>query len=460
MTNDGTFSPPRWLPTGAAITVSMLLSVVLFACTSESPSDAPNPADPAASTAAAQPADPSLCDDDDGGLQLPEGFCATVVADSLGPTRHLAVDADGDVYAAVREVTDGGGIVALRDTDGDYQADVQEYFGDTGGTGIGLHNSHLYFGPDTGVWRYAFEGDELVPSGEKEVIVTGFPEQDQHAVKPFAFDGDGRMYVNVGAPSNACQQQMRTPGSEGQDPCPQLERQAGIWAFADDEAGQTQMGDGSRYATGIRNAVAITWNDAADNLYVMQHGRDQLHSLFPDLYTQQESAVLPAEEFFKVDEGDDFGWPYCYYDGAFDDQKELAPEYGGDGSSVGRCDSFENPLVAFPGHWAPNGLIFYDGNQFPEKYRNGAFIAFQEPWNRAPFPQQGYNVGFVEMDGAQPAQNDYTVFADGFAGTDSRDSPGNADYRPTGFALGPDGSLYVSDDQQGRIWRISYVGTE
>ena len=398
-----------------------------------------------------------VCADDDGSLMLPEGFCASVVADSLGTVRHITVNENGDVYAALRGEPEGGGIVALRDTDGDGTADVEERFGASGGTGIGLHNGYLYFAPDSAVWRYELSEGELVPTGEREVVASGFPAQRQHAVKPFAFDGDGNMFVNVGAPSNACQEEMRTAGSPGLDPCPQLERQGGIWRFSDSQLGQTQQDDGRRYATGIRNAVALTWNDADGSLFVVQHGRDQLHMLWPDRFTQQEGTDQPAEEFVAVEEGDDFGWPYCYYDWQ-KDQKVLAPEYGGDGDEVGRCDQFEDPIVAFPGHWAPNDVLFYQGDHFPMKYRNGALIAFHGSWNRTP-RQDGYIVAFVPFSDGSPS-GEYETFADGFAGEgDWRPQrPGDAEYRPMGLAVGPDGSLYISDSQQGRIWRVVYRG--
>jgi glucose/arabinose dehydrogenase len=400
----------------------------------------------------------SACAPNDGSLDLPDGFCATVVADTLGPTRHLAVAENSDVYAALDTTVKGHGVMALRDTTGDFTADRIEYFIDAAGSGLRLRDGYLYFGPHTAVWRYRRQPGELVPSGEKEVVVTGYPEQPTHDAKSITFDGEGHLYVNVGAPSNARMEKTRTKGSPGLDPCPQLEMRAGVWRYDADALDQVHPNGGTRYATGIRNVNALRWDDGVDNLYAVQHGRDQLHTFFPELYTQKESAELPAEEFFRVDEGDNFGWPYCYYDWT-QEKKVLMPEYGGDGETVGRCDHFEDPIQAFPGHWAPNDLLFYTGDAFPKQYRDGAFIAWRGSWNRALLPQQGYKVTYSPFDGKRPAGDD-EVFADGFAGADTLQSAGDAEYRPTGLAVGPKGSLYVSDDAQGRIWRITYVSTD
>lgn len=400
-------------------------------------------------------AGPPACDDDDGGLKLPEGFCALVVADRLGRARHLAVDADGDVYVALREAAPGGGTLALRDGDGDGRADVVKAFGDHPGTGIAIAGDELYVASDTAVHRYRLPEATLVPEGPPETVVAGFPRQRQHAAKAIALDGEGGLYVNVGAPSNACQRQTRTPGSPGMDPCPQRERQAGVWRFDARATGQ-RPGDGQRYGAGIRNAVALDWSPRTGALLVVQHGRDQLAQLWPQLYDEAQNARLPAEELLRVDPGDDFGWPYCYYDGQAG-RRVLAPEYGGDGESVGRCGGFEPPLLAFPAHWAPNDLLLYTGDQFPGRYRGGAFVAFHGSWNRAPYPQQGYRVSFVPFEGGQPAGS-HETFADGFAGAARIASPAQARWRPMGLAQGPDGSLYVSESVTGRIWRILYRG--
>lgn len=393
---------------------------------------------------------------DNGGITLPDGFKAVVVADTIGAARHIAVRDNGDIYVALRHPKNGGGIAAMRDTDGDGKADVIKYFGEEGGTGIGIHDGYLYFSPDTALYRYPLKEGQLVPSEPYQVVISGFPVQHQHAPKTFTFDNDENVYVNVGAPSNACQEQDRTKGSPGQDPCPLLKRHGGIWQFKANKLGQTQVDDGHRYATGIRNAVANAWKPDVNKLYILQHGRDQLHQLWPDLYTEEESAILPAEEFFKVEDGDNFGWPFTYYD-QVKGKKLLNPEYGGDGEKVGRAAQYEKPIMGFPGHWAPDGLLFYTGTQYPSRFKNGAFIAFHGSWNRAPLPQAGYKIVYVPFDGELPSDG-YKTFADGFKGAETLDSPGDAKHRPVGLSQGPDGSLYVTDDQNGRIWRIVYTG--
>lgn len=392
--------------------------------------------------------------ENNGGITLPDGFKAVVVADSVGSARHITINRNGDIYVALDQPHNGKGIAALRDKNGDGVADVKKYFGQYTGTGIDIYQGYLYFGSDTSIVRYKMNEGELLPNLTPQVVVSGFPVQNQHAVKPFTFDQSGNMYVNIGAPSNACQEKMRTPGSPGQDPCPQLESHGGIWQFDATETGQTLQNDGERYATGIRNAVALDWNTHTDQLFVVQHGRDQLHALWPDYYTVEENASQPGEEFFRVHKGDNFGWPYTYYDWK-KQQKMIAPEYGGDGETPADKGTYENPIMAFPGHWAPNDLIFYQGSQFPSQYKYGAFIAFHGSWNRAPKPQQGYKVVFVPFDGENPS-GDYMAFADNFANKDTLISPNNALYRPMGLAEYPDGSLVIVESRQGKIWRVVY----
>lgn len=396
-------------------------------------------------------------DADNGGLILQDGFGAITVAAETGKARHLAVNSNGDVYVKLSALnSNGNGIVVLKDTDNDGRSDSQTGFGNYTGTGIYIKDGFLYASSDEAIYRYRIGGNnEIENPNAPETIVSGLFKGNQHASKSITLDNNNNIYVNIGAPSNACQVQDRTPGSPGQNPCPLLQNSGGIWQFKANQTGQTQA-QGIRYATGIRNVVGLDWNSASNDLYVMQHGRDQLSFLFPNLFTDSQSAELPSEEFLRVKQGMDFGWPYCYYD-HFQNKKVLAPEYGGDGKIEGQCGTKERPLLAFPGHWAPNALMFYTGNQFPSRYKNGAFIAFHGSWNRAPLRQGGYIVVFVPMDNGVPS-GEPEVFADGFTGADELTDPDQARHRPMGLAQGPDGSIYISDSQKGRIWRIIYTG--
>jgi glucose/arabinose dehydrogenase len=201
----------------------------------------------------------------------------------------------------------------------------------------------------------------------------------------------------------------------------------------------------------------MDWDHQSNSLFAVMHGRDQLSFLWPDYFDDKQSAELPGEEFLQIDDGDDFGWPFCYYDG-FKNQKVLAPEYGGNGEEIGLCADKKDPVMAFPAHYAPNDLIFYQGDLFPERYKNGAFVTLHGSWNRAPEPQQGYLVAFVPFEGGRPS-GDWEIFADGFAQVETVKGPNDAQHRPMGLAEGPDGSLYITDSVKGTIWRITYSGT-
>jgi glucose/arabinose dehydrogenase len=404
------------------------------------------------------PADP-----DNGGLVLPKGFSATVVVDSLqGAARHIAVNQNGDIYVKLRFVQEEGGNAALRDTDGDGKADSIRHFATyenegNYGTAMRIHQDYLYYSTEMKVYRQKLDDSQLVPESEIELVLLDDHAhgRHEHIAKPISFDEAGNMYVPYGAPSNCCQEPKRTPGQPGMDPCPQLEDHAGIWKFEAGKIGLTQR-DGEKFATGMRSIVAMDWNSDDQELYAVVHGRDDLLRLFADRFSPWQSALLPSEEFVQVSKDADFGWPYCFYD-QLQGKKVLNPEYGGDGKKVGRCGAYSLPIMGFPGHWAPNDLHFYQGNQFPERYRNGAFIAFHGSTNRAPYPQSGYFIGFVPFKGGKPS-GEWEIFADGFAGVDPIVNVSDAAYRPMGIATGPDGSLYLADTEKGKIWRVMYQG--
>jgi glucose/arabinose dehydrogenase len=391
------------------------------------------------------------CAPDNGGITLPPGFCATIFADSVPGPRHLLVAPNGDVFVALQS----GGVMSLRDQNGDGVADERHKFGEGHASEVALFDGYLYTENGADILRYRLATGALEPTGEVEQVVVGLPTGG-HGAKTFTIARDGSLYVNIGSRTNACQSKDRILEVPGVDPCTELETRAGIWRFDARKLHQTQA-QGEHFARGIRNSVAITINPHDGDLWVMQHGRDQLGgggADWPKLFTNEQGAEKPAEELFHVQRGDDFGWPYCYFDPELK-KKVLAPEYGGDGKTVGRCESKKGDIAYFPAHWAPNGLLFYTGSMFPPHYREGAFIAFHGSWNRAPLPQAGYKIVFQPLKNGR-ADAAYEIFADNFAPnlTLPRSTAASGNRRPTGLAQGPDGALYITDDTMGRIWKV------
>jgi glucose/arabinose dehydrogenase/cytochrome c5 len=407
------------------------------------------------------------CPSGDSGITLPPGFCATVFADNIGHARHLVVAPNGVVYVNTwsgryygNDTPPAGGfLVALQDTRGNGHADVNIRFGQTvadgsaGGTGIALYNGALYAEVNDRIVRYALPAGTVAPTTPPEVILSGLPLTGDHPMHPFAIDARGNMYVDLGSATNSCQVKNRTLESPGINPCTELETRAGTWRYDANRTGQ-RFSPAERFVTGLRNGEGFAFGPAGE-IYATMHGRDQLSENWPKLYRPEEGPNLPAEELVRLEQGADYGWPECYFDGP-QQKLVLAPEYGGDGGkAVGPCAQKQAPIVSFPAHWAPNDLALYNGHQFPNAYQGGAFIAFHGSWNRAPYPQGGYNVVFQPLADGKASGN-FIVFADGFAGAVKE--PGQAAHRPSGLAVAPDGALYISDDSHGRIWRVTFQG--
>ena len=446
----------------------LAVASVLTACADQV--NTPTVAAPTSSAVADRSANNVQCAPDNAGLTLPPGFCALVVADltlngSPAAARHLVITPSGDIFVAINAPGNrqpAFGIIGLRDRDGDGRADEQSQFSpNLGGSGLALEENRLYFGANDRVLRYHLAAGRLTPEGDAEVVVSGLPATGDHISKDVALASGNRLFVNLGSATNSCQVVNRVAQSPGIFPCPELPIRAGVWLFDARGNNQTEA-SGEHYATGYRNLVSITVNPRNNEVYAVQQGRDMLFENWPQFFTAQQDSALPAEEMVRIARGSNNGWPYCFFDADFEHKKLLAPEYGGNGHIVVGpqgidCSSFNQPLATFGAHWSPETMLFYTGAQLPSHYRNGAFVAFHGGFDRAPFPNEGFQVDFVPFGENGLPSGASETFADGFAGPGTP-LPAAAAHRPVGLAVGPDGSLYVSDDRGGRIYRIVFRG--
>ena len=216
------------------------------------------------------------CAPDNAGLKLPAGFCATIFADSVGGARELTVAPNGDVIVSTQAGRGGraGGVVILRDADKNGEAEVrQTYASGFSSSHVALFDGYLYTEAapagggrgapgepppaGTAIVRYAYKPGDMTPTGAPDTIVMNLPRVPGHATRNFAIASDGSMYVNVGSPSNSCQETDRKPNVPGKDPCTELDTRAGIWTFDARKKNQTQSAS-NHFAKGIRNAVGIS----------------------------------------------------------------------------------------------------------------------------------------------------------------------------------------------------------
>jgi len=382
-------------------------------------------------------------------LTAPEGFSVNEIGKDLGAVRHLTVAKNGAIYANRSVVKEKGkAIIMLKDNKDDSTYDQQE-FGDFPGTGILAKDDFLYASSNSGVYRYALnDNHEIIDTNTPEKIVGGLKDMGADNAKPFTIDNENNLYVTIGSWNDACRDKET---KKGIIPCALLDSAGGIWKFKTNQLNQTYA-DGSRYVTGLKNAVGLTWNTKTNSLFATDHGRGGLSNFYPDVYTSKQNDELPSETFYELNENDNAGWPSTYYDHQ-QNKRVLAPEYGGDGEKTSD-EKFIEPIVAFPAHLGPNDVLFYTGDMFPEKYKNGAFIAFH---NQSKEIKKGFFIAFVPFKNGKP-EGDWEVFLDNFAGFDLA-NPTKSEglkHRPCGLAEGPDGALYVADDFGGSIFKITF----
>jgi len=315
---------------------------------------------------------------------------------SLSPSGTLFVGTRGE-----------GKLYALIDSTGDMKADRIYLLADGlhMPNGVAFHEGDLYVAEVDRILRYTEIESRLDNPPNPEIISTAYPEDEHHGWKFIAFGPDGKLYVPVGAPCNICR--------------PVNDIYASITRLNPDGTGQEII------AHGVRNTVGFDWHPKTGELWFTDNGRDWL------------GEDIPPDELNRLGAfGQHFGYPFCHGKAIQD------PDYGQDID----CSNYIPPAQELGPHVAALGMRFYHGQQFPERFRNGIFIAEHGSWNRkVPI---GYRVMFVAFEGNQPVS--YEVFAEGWL----RD--GIASGRPVDVEMLPDGSLLVSDDKAGQIYRISY----
>ncbi|MDP8922741.1 MAG: sorbosone dehydrogenase family protein [Chloroflexota bacterium] len=338
-------------------------------------------------------------------LQLPPGFRIETFASDLPGVRFMTIGPNGELYATlVRR----GEIVRVPDRDGDGRADGAEVVAEglNAPHGIVFHYGALYVGETNRVSRLTDADGDGVYEGHE--VLADLPSGRGHSARTLGFGPDGMLYVSVGSSCNVCNEED--------------ERRAAILQMAPD-------GSGARiYARGLRNAVGFVFHPATGELWATNNGRDMLGD------------DEPPETINVVHDGDDFGWPRCI------NGTQPDPQFG----SPGACDGVARPVVEMQAHSAPLGLRFYEGTQFPPEYQGDLFVAFHGSWNRS-IPT-GYKVVRIPIEDGRPA-GPAEDFVTGWQQGESRGWG-----RPVDLVVGSDGSLFISDDATGQIYRAWYAG--
>ena len=339
-------------------------------------------------------------------ISLPDGFRIEIFADNVPDARSLALSDNGTVFVSTRN---NGSVYALVDADGDGAADLRHVLAEglTMPNGVAFRDGALYVAEVSRVWRFDDIESRLDDPPEPVLITDRFPTDTWHGWKYIAFGPDGKLYIPVGAPCNVC---------ERDEPFSTITR---------------MNADGSDFeivARGVRNTVGFDWHPETGELWFTDNGRDMMGDDIPPDELNRLSVV-----------GQHFGFPY-FHGGVIPD-----PRFG-DGLD---SEDYRSPVQNLGPHVAALGMEFYDGDSFPEEYRGHVFIAEHGSWNRT--NKIGYRVTLVRLDNEGNAVS-YEPFAEGWL--QGEESWG----RPVDLQILPDGSLLVSDDQAGAVYRITYAG--
>jgi glucose/arabinose dehydrogenase len=343
-----------------------------------------------------------------GNIKLPAGFSINIYAE-VENARSLAISSSGTVFVGNRNEDK---VYALKDTNNDFKADKKWILasGMNMPNGVAFKDGDLYIAEVNKISRIKGVEGKLDNPGKPEVIFDKYPDKSHHGWKYIAFGPDGKLYVPVGAPCNIC---------ESEDPV-----FASITRMNPDGSGMEV------FASGVRNTVGFTWHPTTGNLWFTDNGRDRLGDDVP-----------PCELNTVTKPGQHFGYPYCHGGSTKD------PEFG----NKRPCTDFVKPVQNLGAHVAPLGIKFYTGSQFPEAYRNHIIIAEHGSWDRS--KKSGHRLVLVKLDKNGKALS-YESFATGWLDEASQKAWG----RPVDVLLLADGSMLVSDDHAGVVYRISYKG--
>jgi glucose/arabinose dehydrogenase len=340
-------------------------------------------------------------------LKTPAGFTVNTFAESLGKPRILLVSQAGHVYTTDREA---GVVMKLTDADRDGVAESKATVARLKQVhGLAIHDGKMYMVTVTEVYAAAINADGTL--GEPKLLINDLPDGGQHPNRTLAFGPDGKMYITVGSTCNACAE-------------PNPENATILQANADGSNRKI-------YAKGLRNTIGFGWHPSTGEMWGMDHGIDWLGD------NEQK------EEVNQIRQGADYGWPYIYGEGKYNP----ADRPKGDTTYQQYLQKTTLPTLTYQAHSAPMSMVFYTASQFPQEYQNDAFVAMRGSWNRS--TPVGYKVVRLHFENGKPVRFD--DFLTGFIIND-RSHFG----RLVGLAVHPDGSLLVSDDTNGMIYRVAY----